>query len=71
MVICSLDALKMYSKKKGTRIKKETVEVLQQASYRRKRSTMTLISSFAIIFFIMRRVSYLKNRQFYVDIIAF
>ena len=71
MVICSLDALKMYSKKKETRIKKETVEVLQQASYRRKRSTMTLISSFAIIFFIMRRVSYLKNRQFYVDIIAF
>ena len=38
MVICSLDALKKYSKKKETRIKKETVEVLQQASYRRKRS---------------------------------
>ena len=31
MVICSLDALKRYSKKKETRIKKEIVEVLQQA----------------------------------------
>ena len=71
MVICSLDALKRYSKNKETGIKKETVEVLQQASYRSKRSTMTLISSFAIIFFKMRRVSYLKNRQFYVDTIAF
>ena len=38
MVICSLDALKKSSKKKETRIKKEIVEVLQQASYRRKRS---------------------------------
>ena len=37
MVICSLDALKMSSKKKETRIKKEIVEVLQQA-YRRKGS---------------------------------
>ena len=38
MVICSLDALKKYSKKKETRIKKEIVEMLHQASYRRKRS---------------------------------
>ena len=38
MVICSLDALKKASKKKETRIKMETVEVLQQASCRRKRS---------------------------------
>ena len=38
MVICTLDALERYSKKKETRIKKEIVEVLQQASYRRKRS---------------------------------
>ena len=37
MVICSLDALKKSSKRKETRIKKEIVEVLQQASYRRKR----------------------------------
>ena len=36
MVICSLDALKKYSKKEETRIKKEIVEVLQQASYCRK-----------------------------------
>ena len=38
MVTCSLDALKKSSKKKEARIKKEIVEVLQQASYRRKRS---------------------------------
>ena len=35
MVICSLDSLKMSSKKKETRIKNRIVEVLQQASYRR------------------------------------
>ena len=38
MVICSLDALKKSSKKKETRIKKEVVEALQQASYRRERT---------------------------------
>ena len=37
MVICSLDPLKKSSKKKEKRIKKEIVEVLQQASYPRKR----------------------------------
>ena len=37
MIICFLDALKMSSKKKEIRKKKEIVEVLQQASYRRKR----------------------------------
>ena len=37
MVICSFDALEKSSKKKETRAKKEIVEVLQQASYRRKR----------------------------------
>ena len=31
-----IDALKKSSKKKETRIKKEIVEVLQEASYRRK-----------------------------------
>ena len=36
MVFCSLDALKKSSKKKDTRIKKEIVEVLRQASYRRR-----------------------------------
>ena len=36
MVICSLDALKMSSKKKETRTKKELVEVLQEPSYRQK-----------------------------------
>ena len=38
MVIYSLDASKKSSKKKEIRIKKEIVEVLQQASYCRKRS---------------------------------
>ena len=38
MVIRSLDALKKSSKKKEIRIKKEIVEVLRQASYRRKRT---------------------------------
>ena len=37
-LICSLDAMKKASKKKEARIKMEIVEVLQQASYRRKRS---------------------------------
>ena len=37
MAICSLDALKKSSKKKETRIKTKIVEVLQQASYLRKR----------------------------------
>ena len=38
MVIRSLDALKKSLKKKEARIKKEMVEVLQQGSYRRKRT---------------------------------
>ena len=38
MVICSLDALKESSKKKETKLKKELVEVLHQASYRKKRT---------------------------------
>ena len=38
MVIFSLEALKKFSKKKETRIKKEIVEVIQEARYRRKRS---------------------------------
>ena len=38
MVICSLEALKKSSKKEETRIKKEIVEVLQQASYRREKA---------------------------------
>ena len=38
MFICSLDALKKSSKKKETRIRKEKVKLLQQASYRRKKT---------------------------------
>ena len=38
MVICSLDALKKPLKKKETRIEKESVEVLQQASDCRKKT---------------------------------
>ena len=41
MVICSLDALKKSWKKKETRIKKETVEVLQQPSYHLYRKKRT------------------------------
>ena len=37
MVICSLDSLKKSSKKKETGIEKKIVEVLQQATDRRKR----------------------------------
>ena len=37
-VFCSLDAVKKASKKKKTRIKMEIVELLQEVSYRRKRS---------------------------------
>ena len=63
MVSFSLGALKKFSKKRETRIKKEIAEVLQQASYSRRdlddeipsfdlellaRITLTLISSFAI-----------------------
>ena len=36
--ISSLDALRKSLKKKETKIKKEIIEALQQASYRRKRS---------------------------------
>ena len=38
IVFCSLDALKMASKKKETKIKMVIAEELQQASYRKKRS---------------------------------
>ena len=38
MVICSLDSLKKSSKKKETGIEKKMVEVLQQATDRRKRA---------------------------------
>ena len=40
MVTCSLDTLKESSKKKETRIKKKIVKVLQQASYRKKRTAI-------------------------------
>ena len=56
MAFCSLEALKKSSKKKGTRIEKEIVDALQQASCRRiilasdllAKITLTSISSFAI-----------------------
>ena len=38
MVICSLDDSKKLSKKKEMKLKKEIVEVLQQASNRKKRT---------------------------------
>ena len=38
MFVCSLGALKQPSKKEETKIKREIAEVLQQASYRKKRT---------------------------------
>ena len=38
MAICSLDTLKKFSKKKETGIEKKIVEVLQQATNRRKKT---------------------------------
>ena len=38
LVICPLDGLKKSSKKKKTTIKNEIVKVLQQGSYRRKKT---------------------------------
>ena len=38
MVNCSLDALKKFLKKKETKIEKEIVDVLKQASGRRKKT---------------------------------
>ena len=38
MVTCSIDTLKKSLKKKETIIKKEIVEVLQQPSYRKKKT---------------------------------
>ena len=50
MVICSLEALKISSKKKETKIKKKKVEVLQQASYCRKRPGCDEILGFDLVF---------------------
>ena len=38
MITCFLDAIKKSLKKKETRIKKERAEMLQQPSYRKKRT---------------------------------
>ena len=50
MDICSLDALKESSKKKETKIKKEIVEVSQQASYRKKRTGKKKIGMTKLVF---------------------
>ena len=60
MFICSLDALKKSSNKKETRIKKETVEVLQQASYRRKRvgnQKIGMIKFLAFVLYFLARTT--------------
>ena len=60
MVICSLDALKKSSKKKETKIKKEIVEVLQQASYRRKRTgklKIGMMKFLALTLYLLARIT--------------
>ena len=60
MVICSLDVLEKSSKKKQTRIKKETVEVLKQAGYRRKRTgklKIGMMKFFALTLYLLARIT--------------
>ena len=60
MVICSLDVLEKSSKKKQTRIKKEIVEVLKQAGYRKKRTGMLKIGMmkfFALTLYLLARIT--------------
>ena len=60
MVICSLGALKNSSKKKEMRIKKEIVEVLQQISYRIKRTgklKIRMMKVIALIFYLLARIT--------------
>ena len=60
MVICSLDALKKSSKKKQTRIKKEIVDMLQQASYRRRRAgklKIGMMKFLALTFYLLARIT--------------
>ena len=60
MVICSLGALKNSSKKKEMRIKKEIVEVLQQISYRIKRTgklKIRMMKFIALIFYLLARIT--------------
>ena len=60
MVICSLDVLKKSSKKKETRIKKEILEELQQASYRRKRTgklKIGMMKFLALTLYLLARIT--------------
>ena len=60
MVICSLDALKKSSKKKQTRIKKEIVDMLQQASYRRRRTgklKIGMMKFLALTLYLLARIT--------------
>ena len=60
MVSCSLDAFKKSSKKKETRIKKEIAEVLQHASYRRKRTgnkKIGMMKFLALILYLLIRIT--------------
>ena len=60
MVICSLDALKKSSKKKQTRTKKEIVDMLQQASYRRRRTgklKIGMMKFLALTLYLLARIT--------------
>ena len=59
MVTCSLDALKNSSKKE-TRIKKEIKEVLQQTSYRKKRTgnqKIEIMKFLALTLYLLARIT--------------
>ena len=56
----TLDALKKSSKKKETRIKKEIVDVLQQPSYRKKRTRnykIRMMKLLALILSLLARIT--------------
>ena len=60
MVILSLDALKKFSKKKETSRRKEIVEMLQHASYRRKRTEklkVGVIKFLALTLYLLARIT--------------
>ena len=60
MVSCSLDAMKKSSKKKETRMKKEIVEVLQQPSYRKKRTgnyKIGMMKFLALTLYLLARIT--------------
>ena len=82
MVTCSVNALKMSSKKKETRIKNEIFKVVQQFGYRKKRTgnkKIGVMKGFNLVIwnfqlpseFLYALMSYSKNSLLYTKNIAF